>query len=94
MNKLEVVAIKISQFPESTRVIYRKRGKLYIRTGEDGFLRGKPLQSTIEGACYKWGFYKVENPPTFRDGQELMDNIGRFNLKFNGLVTYSPNPLR
>lgn len=91
---IEVVAIKLSEFPTYTRVIYKKGEHLYIRTGEDHFIRGKALQTTVDGACMKWGFYKVENPPKFRDGQELMDNIDRFSIGNNRMVTYSPNPLR
>ena len=91
-GSIEVVAVRLSEFPRYSKVIYKKGEQLYIRSGEDDFIRGKAIQGTLESACYKWGFYKVDNPPKFRDGQELMDNIGRFSVNHNRIASFSPNP--
>lgn len=91
---MEILAGRLSEMPSGNRFVYKKGEHLYIRTGEDDFIKGKPLQTSLEGACAKWGFYKIENPPKFRDGQELMDNVDRFSLTQHRTIRFSPNPLR
>ena len=77
---MKIVAGRLSGDMLSCKFIYEKNDKLYIRSGEDDFSKGVRLQSSIGGACSKWGFYKVENPPSMMDAQELMDSVGNFEL--------------
>ncbi|MNJ80570.1 hypothetical protein D3C77_789960 [compost metagenome] len=60
-----------------------------MRTGEDGFERGKPLKAPLKAVLNKWGFRVVENPPEFRDAEELIDNLTGFSLNNDGKVTFS-----
>lgn len=85
---MEIEAIRPSETPELSRVLYSKKDKLYVRTGSDGFRLGKPFQSTIEGALYKWGFYRVENPPKFIDAEDILENISNFHLTNKNVVQY------
>jgi hypothetical protein len=94
MSTMKVVGAKLSDDTTSCKFIYEKGDKMYIRTGEDDFIKGLPLQTTLDGACYKWGFYKVENPPVFRDGQELMDSVDNFALTNKRTVTFNESPLK
>lgn len=89
MNKMKVVAIKLDSEPISIKVLYEKAGRLYIRTGKDGFASGKPAPAPITALVNKWGFRKIENPPEFRDAEEIIDSITRFALHNNGKVHYS-----
>lgn len=93
MKTMKVVGAKLSRVPKFNKFIYEKEGILYVKSGEDDYKRGYALQTTLKGACRKWGYYEVENPPTFRDGQELMDNAKNFELRHgimpHGKVVYS-----
>jgi hypothetical protein len=89
MGRIKVLAIKITSDIHSIKVAYEGGdGKLYVRSGMNGFKVGQPVQGSIE-SLGKWGFRKVINPPYFSDGSELHENIGKFQLKVNGEVTYT-----
>jgi hypothetical protein len=90
MAKMQVVAVKLSKEPISIKVAYQKEGKLYIRTGEDGFTHGKPANAPLNSLLNKWGFRRVGNPPEFRDAEELIDGITGFGLQQDGTIKYQP----
>jgi len=89
MGKMKVLAIKMSGDPHSMRVVYEKDGKTFMRTGEDGFESGRPLKAPLPALLNKWGFRKVDNPPEFRDSEELVDGLTGFELKNSGTVVYN-----
>jgi hypothetical protein len=86
---MEVVAMKLTTDIFSAKVVYKKDGRLYLRSGKDGFTSGEPLQTTLSGVMAKWGFRKVANPPTFRDGNELKQNITNFAMNSDGTIQFS-----
>jgi hypothetical protein len=89
MAKMKIVAIRMSKEPISVKVLYEKNGLLYVRTGDDGFTKGQPTRAPMSSLINKWGFRKVENPPEFRDSDELIDNITAFEMLPSGKVRYS-----
>jgi len=89
MLGITVKAMKLTEDPHSTKLLYEKDGTLFIRNGGDGFTRGVKSQSPFVSLRNKWGFREVENPPTFRDGAEIQRSIHLFNLKEDGRISYS-----
>lgn len=87
MVKMKVVAIKMTKDIESIKIAYEKNGRLFIRSGADGFMLGKPCQSPLRGLG-KWGFKTVEPNPEFRDSEEIIDNLDRFSMKSDGSIQY------
>ena len=85
---MKILAIKMNKEPLSTKVIYEKNGSLFIRTGADGFTKGTPLKAPLKSALNKWGFRSVVNPPEFRDSDELIDNIGKFDMASDGKIKF------
>lgn len=83
-----VLAMKLTDDPDSTKIIYEKDAKLYIRSGEDGFKIGKAVQTSLKSILNKWGFRKIDNPPEFKDAGELVDNLSNFSLGSNGMILY------
>ncbi|MNI89610.1 hypothetical protein D3C73_1470310 [compost metagenome] len=81
--------MKFSADPEAIKVLYEKEGKLYIRAGQDGFETGKAANAPLKSIINKWGFRTVENPPEFRDAEELLDGLPNFELKSDGKISYS-----
>lgn len=94
MTGMKIVGAKLSAYDVFSKFIYEKNGSLFIRSGEDDFVKGQGLQCTLNGACEKWGFYKVENPPTFRDGQELMDNVKGFEMTTRKTIKFTSSPFK
>lgn len=90
---MKVLAIKLTTDIFSAKAIYEKNGKLYLRSGKDGFTEGQPLQTTLSGATAKWGFRKVMNPPEFRDGNELKQNIPNFSMNSDGSIQFNSSIL-
>ena len=86
---MKILAAKLSSNPLLSAFVYDKKGVLYIRSGQDDFIKGYGLQTTLEGACAKWGFSKLENPVEMRDGQDLYDNAKNFSLSNDGKVKYN-----
>lgn len=88
MSKMTVQAIKLTDDIESIKVVYEKNGKLYVRNGSDGFAKGI-ISRTGLSALGKWGFYKVEEPyPQFRDAEELINGLDKFQMDSQGKVKY------
>jgi hypothetical protein len=87
MAKMIVVAIKLTKDIDSIKIAYEKNGRLFIRSGADGFVVGQPCQSPLRGLG-KWGFKTVEPNPEFRDSEEIIDNLDRFSMKSDGTVQY------
>lgn len=87
MAKMVVVAIKLTKDIDSIKVAYEKNGRLFIRSGADGFVVGQRCQSPLRGLD-KWGFKTVEPNPEFRDAEEIIDNLDRFSMKADGTVQY------
>jgi hypothetical protein len=78
---LRVIGIKISKSAKSTKVLYEKKGKHYIRSGNDDFSKGEPIRQHVSSYFTKWGFRPiVDGDATFRDGQELYENIDKFQV--------------
>lgn len=89
MAKMKILAVKLTRDPSSTKVVYEKNGKQFIRSGEDGFVKGTATQAPLKALSHKWGFRLVENPPEFRDADEIIDNLGKFEVKQDGTVSYA-----
>lgn len=85
---MRVEAVKITDDQSSFKIAYEKNGKYFVRSGEDNFSVGNKVHSNIE-SLWKWGFRKVENPPNFRDSDEMLQNYNKFQLKSDGSVTYT-----
>lgn len=88
MSKMKVKVAKLTTDIYSTKIVYEKNGKLYVRSGKDGFKIGQPVQSSIQ-SLKLWGFKEVHNAPIFRDGEEMFQNINKFELKQDGSAVYS-----
>lgn len=73
----------------SIKVAYEKGGKFYVRTGRDGFSRGVPIKGDVKSTLATWGFRNVNNVPYFYDGEEISQNISRFQMNRNGTVDYN-----
>lgn len=84
---MKVVAVKITQDKSSFKVAYEKNHKVYVRDGGHYFKIGKQAHDGYN-SLWKWGFRKVENPPTFRDAQDIQDNYEAFQMKADGSITY------
>lgn len=91
MNTMKVVAGKLSDESVFCKFVYEKNNKLYVRGGEDNYKTGILLQSSLEGAYYKWGYYKVENPPIFHYAEDFVKNISNFSLTSNRTIRYHEN---
>lgn len=89
MSRMRVIAVKLTEDPASTKVLYEKDGKSYIRDGDDGFKTGRLSKAPVTALLNKWGFRKVTNPPEFRDAEELVDGLEGFELSNDGSVSYS-----
>lgn len=88
MAKMTVKAIRLTEDIESIKVAYEKNGNLYVRNGNDGFKHGKKAQTNF-ASLGKWGFRKVEEPcPQFRDADELIDALDKFQMDSKGTVKY------
>lgn len=88
-NMLKILAVKVCSNPMMNKFIYEKNNTLYVRSGEDDFIKGYGLQTTLDGACAKWGFYKMDKPIEMRDGQDLYDNSKYFHLTNRGTIEYN-----
>jgi len=88
-DKMYVRALKLTDDPHSCKIVYDKGGSLYMRTGEDGFKVGKRLQAPLSTITNKWGFYPVSNTPWFRDAEELVDNLNKFDVGQDGKLYYN-----
>lgn len=87
---LRVLGIKFCTKGKFTRVLYERKGHHYIRTATDGFSKGEPIQHHVTSYFTKWGFRHVKGKePTFRDGDELRDNIGKFGKSNDHTAVYS-----
>lgn len=79
MGKIIVEGLKLSTNPISTKVLYSKDGKHYIRTGADNFSKGDPIRQHVSSYFTKWGFRQmIDSRPEFYDGEELARNIDKF----------------
>ena len=87
MAIMVVKAMKISDNPSGIRIAYEKKGELYIRSGEDGFRKGIKAQSDL-GGLTKWGFRQVQGEARFRDAQDIIDHIDKFQLDNQGVIKY------
>jgi len=88
MSRMYVKAIKLTDDPHSTKVAYEKNGKLYVRSGNNKFSKGIPSPVPLSTLYTIWGFRKVTDAPYFYDGQELWENIQRFQMTRDGTVKY------
>lgn len=86
----KVEAIKLTKNPRSTKVVYSKGDKTYLRTGQDNFKVGKHIPSPINSVVSRWGFRRVSNPPKVDKGEELMDLLKQdtFSIKRDGTVKF------
>lgn len=84
-----VVAIKLTDIPDTTKVVYEKDGAMYIRTGADGFQEGKKAQTSLMAILTKWGFTRVQNPPQFDHADDIIENLDRFQVKSDGSIVFS-----
>lgn len=89
MANMEVIGVKLTDDPTSNKIAYRKRGKVYVRSGADGYKVGSPLQGASDHLFSKFGYRRVDNAPQFRDGAEMAENAHRFELGRGGKATYS-----
>jgi hypothetical protein len=87
MAKMVVKAMKLTEDIESIKIAYEKDGKLWVRNGNDGFKNGVRAQADLP-SLGKWGFRKVDPNPTFRDADEIIDNLDKFQLDNTGVVKY------
>ncbi len=87
MSKMLVKAIKLTDDVESIKIAYEKNGKLYIRSGTDGFEKGQPAQGDLS-SLGKWGFRKVESGPELRDSDEIIDSLDKFSMNSSGIVKF------
>lgn len=79
MGKLVVEGVKLSTSPLSTKVLYQKDGKYFIRSGADEFAKGDPIRQHVSAYFTKWGFRQlVDSRAEFWDGQELARSIDKF----------------
>lgn len=86
---MTIKAIKLTADKASIKVIYEKDGRLFIRTGDDKFKTGVPLQASLRSYMSKWGFRKVTEAPRMADGAEIEENIHRFQISpSDGSVSY------
>ena len=91
MSKMIVHGVKLTKDTHSIRVLYEKNGNFFVRSGKDGFREGHPITSSYESLFEQWGFRKLEEPlPVFRDREEMLDGVPKFQLKNNGRITYQP----
>lgn len=81
-------AIKITKDVASIKVAYDKDGKYFVRTGEDGFKKGVQIHGTPNDLVTTWGFRKVEDAPFFYDGEEIAENIHKFQMDNKGKIHY------
>lgn len=86
---MKVLAIKLTEDVESTKVAYVKNGKYFIRNGQDGFKKGVLSPVSIE-SLKRYGFRLVDTPPEFETGEDINSNIHRFSLNTSGSIEYSP----
>ena len=86
---MTVIGIKLMDDEASTRVAYKKDGKVFVRKGTDNFSVGAPLQGASEHLFSRFGYRRVENGPVFRDGTEIKENIHRFGMGRGGTAVYS-----
>jgi len=84
-----IKAMKLTEDPHSTKLLYEKDGVLFIRNGSDGFTKGVKSQSSLVSLKNKWGFRDVENSPTFGSGVEIQRALHLFDLKSDGNIVYS-----
>jgi hypothetical protein len=87
MAKMIIKAMKLTEDIDSIKIAYEKNGKLWVRSGKDGFSNGTPVQSDFS-SLGKWGFRKVDPNPQFRDAEEIIDNLDKFQLDNNGVIRY------
>jgi len=86
--KMTIVGIKLTEDIDSIKVAYLKNDLLYVRNGKDGFAKGTKAQADLS-SLGKWGFRKVEDPqPQFRDAEELIDSLDKFQMDNSGKVKY------
>lgn len=87
---MTIHGVKMTKDIESMKVLYEKGEKFYIRSGRDDFEVGKPLKDSYNSLFTQWGFRKMEEPvPIFRDREELVDGVKRFEMKPDGRVSYT-----
>jgi hypothetical protein len=84
-----ILAMKLTTDIHSIKIVYEKKENLYMRSGDDGFKNGKVVQTNLKAIIDKWGFRKIDNPPEFKDADELLDNLDKFSVSNNGMITYS-----
>lgn len=84
-----VVAIKLTDSPDTTKIVYEKDGAMFIRSGSDGFQNGTKAQTNLKAIVTKWGFTRVDNPPQLKDADDIVDNLDKFQLKSDGSIVFS-----
>lgn len=86
---IKVLAVKLTEDVESTKILYEKNGKKYVRCGGDGFSKGLPTNQ--ENLLYQFGYKKVDGDvvPEFRDGKHISENIQNFHLTRNNTVNFT-----
>ncbi|MDP4224880.1 MAG: hypothetical protein Q8910_00725 [Bacteroidota bacterium] len=83
-----VKAIKLTKDSSSTKVVYEKDGTLFMRNGEDGFIKGIKVDAPLRSLINKWGFKEIINPPIFNNGKEISQSLNRFELTDEGKVSF------
>ena len=84
-----IKAIKITKDVKSIKIAYERDGKLYVRSGKDNFKKGVAVQGKAESLMATWGFRKVTDSPYFYDGQEILENISKFEMNNKGEISYN-----
>ena len=88
MSDMAVKSIKLTKDVYSTKVLYEKRGRLFIRSGRDKFTTGELYLGSKESLGSAWGYRKVLDAPTFRDSKEMLEGVSKFQMKQDGTVEY------
>lgn len=80
--------MKLSKNPRLTKVAYEKNGNIYVRSGEDGFKYGRKLTVPVSTLWLMWGYRPTEDVPYFLDGEEIEQNLNKFQLTSKGKIKY------
>lgn len=84
-----IKGIRLTKDVASTKIAYEKNGSNYVRTGKDGFKKGTKIKGDVSSVLATWGFRPVTTAPYFYDGEELAENINKFQMSNEGEITYN-----
>lgn len=86
---MKIIGIKMTEDSASTKIMYIKDNKIYVRSGADDFTTGRPLQGSYTHLMDRFGYREVINPPIVNSAEEMANAVSKFQPKNRGRAQYT-----